>query len=167
MRKFISAILLITIVLIAGCSKNDNDYYELAQKNMDAKNYATALEYFQKIVDEYPNGKHYKDALLQTGELNQGLVNKNISKEEAYARAIKAYAEFQQKYPDDKKAPQALFMIGFIQANELGQLEEAKATYNKFLELYPNSEMVESAKAEIENLGLSPDEILKKKMQNN
>ena len=76
---------------------------------------------------------------------------------------IIAYKLYQEKYPNETKAPQTLFMVGFIQANELGQLDEAKATYTKFIELYTESDMVESAKSEIETIGLSPDEILKNK----
>ena len=79
-------------------------------------------------------------------------------------RALNIYPEFQAKYPKAPKAPQPLFLIGFIQANELMDIDAAKAAYSKFVEVYPESEMVESAKAEIDNLGLSPDEILQKKM---
>ena len=38
----------------------------------------------------------------------------------------------------------------------------AKEAYTRFIKLYPDSEMAESAKSEIENLGLTPDEILEK-----
>ncbi len=161
--KKIFAFLFLSLLFIVGCSsKSDKDYFELAQKSMEAKEYSTALVNFQKIVDEFPNSEHYQFALLQTGELNHGLVNKEISKEVSLGLAIAAYKEYQEKYPKAEKAPQTLFMVGFIQANELGKLDEAKATYTKFLELYPESEMAESAKTEIENMGLSPEEILKK-----
>ncbi|MDA3861519.1 MAG: tetratricopeptide repeat protein [Melioribacteraceae bacterium] len=158
-------LLILSLIFIIGCSsKSDKDYFEQAQKSMDAKEFETALTDFQKIVDEFPNSEHYKIALLQTGELNHGLVNKEITKEDSYAKAIKAYGEYQKKYSDDEKAPQTLFMIGFIQANELGKLDDAKATYTKFVELYPESDMAESAKSEIQNMGLSPDQILQKQV---
>lgn len=167
MKKF-SALLVLSITLfVVGCGKNsDKDYFESAQKSMDAKEYTEALVDFQKIVNEFPKSEHYKVALLKTGELNQGYVDKNLSKEESLKKAVKVYTEFLEKYSDDPKAPQTLFMIGFIQANELMDSEAAKAAYSKFLELYPESEMAESAKAEINNLGLSPDEILQKKITN-
>ena len=58
-------------------------------------------------------------------------------------------------------------MIGFIQANKLNQLDSARVSYTKFLELYPDTEMATSAESELENLGLTPDEILAKKIENN
>ena len=130
------------------------------------ENFQEALVNFQNIVDEFPKSEHYKFALLKTGELNQGLVDTNLTSEESYLKAVKAYSKFHKKFHTDPKAPQTLFMIGFIQANELKNDEAAKAAYSKFIKLYPESEMIESAKAEIENLGLTPDEILKKKAAN-
>jgi len=166
--KKIAALLVFSVTFfIVGCGQtNDKEYFESAQKSLDAKNYSEALVNFQKIVDEFPKSEHYKFALLKTGELSQGYVDKTLSKEESLLKAIKVYTEFQKQYSDDPKAAQALFMIGFIQANELLNVEEAKIAYSKFLELYPDSEMAESAKAEIENLGLTPDEILQKKITN-
>ncbi len=160
MKKIIPLIFLSVLIFVGCNSKSDKTYFELAQKSMDAKDYATALVNYQKIVDEFPKSEYYKTALLQTGELNHGYVDKKLSKEESLTKAIAIYKEFQEKYPKDEKAAQTLFMVGFIQANELGKIDEAKLTYEKFLELYPESEMVESAKAEIKTLGLSPNEIL-------
>jgi len=163
--KIRQALIVLSITLfVVGCGNSDKDYFESAQKSMDAEEYSEALGTYQKIVDEFPQSEHYKFALLKTGELSQGYVDKSLSKEESLLKAVKVYAEFQKKYSDDPKAPQALFMIGFIQANELMNIVAAKAAYSKFLELYPDSEMVESARAEIKNLGLTPDEILKKRI---
>ncbi|MBU0473467.1 MAG: tetratricopeptide repeat protein [Bacteroidetes bacterium] len=164
MKKIVVIFALLAIFVIGCSQKSDKDYLETAKTELAAKEYAAALINFQKIVDEFPESEHYKFALLQTGELNHGLVNKEISKEVAFEKAIKAYTEYQKKYTDDPKAPQALFLVGFIQANELGNIEAAKVAYTKFLKLYPESEMAESAHSEIDNLGLAPDEILLKNM---
>lgn len=164
MKKIVVILTLFTIFAIGCSQKNDKDYFEAAQTELAAKEYSAALIDFQKIIDEFPESEHYQFALLQTGELNHGLVDKGISKEASYEKAIKAYTEYQKKYPDDPKAPQTLFMIGFIQANELGNIEAAKVAYTKFLKLYPESEMAVSAQSEIDNLGLSPEDILNKSM---
>jgi TolA-binding protein len=163
MRSFLLVLVLLTSFFVGCSTKNDNDYYTFAKSELDSENYESALQNFQIIVNEYPESQHYKEALLHTGELNHGLVNKKLSREESYLKAIEAYTLYQEKYPDDSKAPQTLFMVGFIQANELGKLDDAKTTYSKFIELYPDSEMVESAKSEIINIGLTPEEILKAK----
>ena len=168
MKKVLVYLLVgISIFLISCSGKTDKDIYESAIENITNEKYAESLALFEVIVAEYPNSEYYKDAILQTGELYQGNVNKNMSFEESQKNAINSYRLFQSKYPDDPKASQVLFMIGFIQANKLNQLDSARVSYTKFLELYPDTEMATSAESELENLGLTPDEILAKKIENN
>ena len=59
------------------------------------------------------------------------------------------------------EAPKALFMIGFIQANELFQYAEAKRTFNSFIETYPKHELAYSAEMELQNIGKSPEEVFR------
>jgi len=56
-------------------------------------------------------------------------------------------------------------MKAFIQANELQDYDAAKQTYQLFLQKFPNDEMTPSAKAELETIGLAPEEILKRNSQ--
>lgn len=55
-------------------------------------------------------------------------------------------------------------MAGFINANELQNYDEATKLYKQFLVEYPNDELAASAQAELDNMGLSPEEILMKNM---
>lgn len=163
MNKLVSVFVLISIFAIGCSQKSDKDFYEEGQNALKSEEYSVALINFQKIVDEFPDSEFYKNALLQTAELNHGLVNKEITKENS-EKAMKAFAEYHSKFKEDAQAPKALFMVGYILANELGNIEEARKVYTKFLELYPNSEMAVTAKSEIENLGLTPEQILQKSM---
>lgn len=166
-RIFAYLLIGLSIFLINCGGKTDKDIYESAIENIENEKYAEALSQFEVIVTEYPNSELYKDALLQSGELLQGNVNKSIPFKESQKKAISYYRLYNSKYQGDPKAAQLLFMIGFIQANKLDELDSAKVTYTKFLELYPDAEMATSAKSELENLGLTPDEILAKKIENN
>ena len=57
-------------------------------------------------------------------------------------------------------------MAGFISANELNNFDEATSIYKQFLKEYPDNELAASAQAELDNMGLSPEEILQKKLAN-
>ena len=57
-----------------------------------------------------------------------------------------------------------LFMAGFVQANDLHDYDAASETYNLFLKTYPDHELATSAKEELDNMGLTPEEILKKNL---
>ena len=67
-----------------------------------------------------------------------------------------------EKYPDFEMTPMAMYLKGFVYENIVGDLQNAEKTYRQFIEKYPESPMVEDVKATIENLGLSPEELIRK-----
>jgi outer membrane protein assembly factor BamD (BamD/ComL family) len=76
----------------------------------------------------------------------------------------KALALFEQiitKYPNYKKAPLCLFFKGYVYENLLHDLGKAKENYLAFIEKYPNNEFVSAAQASIQNLGKSPEQMVK------
>jgi len=77
-------------------------------------------------------------------------------------KSIESFKKIFEKYPQNKYAPVSLFMSGFVQANELQNYDEATKAYNLFLQKYPDHELAKSAKEELDNMGLSPEDILKK-----
>ena len=100
------------------------------------------------------NPEQYVDLLLKAAGLA-----KTIEKPE---KAIELYASILANAPQHPKAATAQFMTGFIYANDMAQLDKAKAAYETFLQKYPKDELAESAKMELENLGKSPEELIKK-----
>ncbi len=59
---------------------------------------------------------------------------------------IAAYRRVVEDYPDADVSPQALFMVGFINSEELKQYDEAGKVFRELLQKYPKSELVESAR---------------------
>jgi len=49
-----------------------------------------------------------------------------------------------------------------VLTNNLGKYNEATITYQKFLQTFPNNELADDAKVELDNMGLSPEEIIAK-----
>ncbi len=138
-----------------------------AQENVKQKNISEAINNYESVVQEFPDSPQAPDALFQVATLYQNKMVKNISDIESYKKAEETFREVYNKYPDDKKAPMALFLSGFILANDLKNYQSATSTYNLFLEKYPKHELASSAKEELSNMGLSPDQILQKKTQKN
>jgi outer membrane protein assembly factor BamD (BamD/ComL family) len=73
--------------------------------------------------------------------------------QEAYADAIENFKIILEKYPEGETAAQSTFMLGFIYANSLENLEEAKKYYTLFIEKYPNHDLADDAQYELNNLG--------------
>lgn len=124
--------------------------------------YKKAADYYLKVVNEFPDLPEAGKCSMEAGKLYQSLLVHNVSKEESLKKAVSLYQSVVNKYSSLPDAEPALFMIGFIQANELKQIDSAKTSYQTFLQKYPNSKFVNSVKLELNNLGVAPEEILKK-----
>jgi len=81
---------------------------------------------------------------------------------ESLEKAAQTYKDVYDKYPKYERTPESLFLSAFIEANDLKNYNKATSIYKLFLEKYPDHELTPSVKAELDNMGLSPDEILKK-----
>ena len=68
-------------------------------------------------------------------------------------RRLTYYSELVFNYPDGEHSDEAQFMIGFIQAEELGNYEAARGALERMLETYPDSELRQSAEWMLENMG--------------
>jgi TolA-binding protein len=165
MKKILSVFAII-IFFVAGCSKTtDKEYFDKAAESVKNGNISDAISSYEKLVDEYPESKLAPDALLKEAALYHDNKVKNVSKEESLTKSAEIFKLVAEKYPKNKQAPQSLFMAGFIYANELKNYDEATKIYKLFLEKYPDNELASSAKDELDNMGLTPEEILKKKIE--
>ena len=158
--------LLILFSLLSCSGKNANELMNEGNKFIKEKKYSEAAAIFKKIVDEFPESDLTPEAMFELAKLYQGKVLKDIDENESLRKAVRYYKLIFEKFPGAKEAPSALFMAGFIEANELHDLEAAKKTYNLYLENFPNGELADDAKIELANLGKSPEEILMEKLKN-
>ncbi|MGE5354968.1 MAG: tetratricopeptide repeat protein [Deltaproteobacteria bacterium] len=117
---------------------------------MDGKNYINSCEVYALINPESNLTPEY----LYLG----AQVAQNIK---MFLKTIELYDWILAKYPGYEKYKTVLFMKGFIQDNELKQFDEAKKTYQQFLQKFPDSELADDVKSALELLGKSDAEILK------
>jgi outer membrane protein assembly factor BamD (BamD/ComL family) len=76
-------------------------------------------------------------------------------------RSLSLLDQFMQKFPDHPKAPVCLFFKAFVYENLLRNLALAKETYLLYIEKYPNGEFVKDAQMSVQNLGKTPDQMIK------
>ena len=81
--------------------------------------------------------------------------------------AIRYYDSILINYPDYRKAPEALFLKGYVYENNLGRLDKAKEIYEKFLKMYPDNEFADDAEVSLKYLGKSPEELIEIFQQEN
>jgi tetratricopeptide (TPR) repeat protein len=124
-----------------------------------AEEFIVAAEQLAGLVKEKdPN--ECADLLLKAAGLAKTIENPQ--------KAIELYSKLADGMPQNPKASTALFMIGFVYENDLGDLEKAKATYESFLQKYPNDpDFADDAQTALKMLGKSPEEIIKEFEQQN
>ena len=128
-----------------------------------AKDAVVSAENVIQLVDAYllfaqqnPNDLQSPDFLFKALDVAVGV------NAEGPQKAIDIADVLVEKYPDFEMTPMALFIKGFVYENMIGDLQNAEMTYRQFIEKYPNSPMVEDVKATLENLGLTPEELIRK-----
>jgi outer membrane protein assembly factor BamD (BamD/ComL family) len=78
---------------------------------------------------------------------------------EQWSEAEKNFQKILNEYPNGDYSSKALFMVGFVNANYLKNFDKARKYYTEFLEKYPEHELADDAKYELENLGKDVNEL--------
>lgn len=78
--------------------------------------------------------------------------------------AVNILDSLERLYPDYKYMPDVLFFKGYVQESMLNDISAARKTYQVFLRKFPNHKLVPQVEFSIENLGKSPDELVKEFM---
>ena len=156
----------ISILLTAGCSskKSSNELLKEGEKLTSEEKFPEAVTSYQKLVYDYPKDELAPEAISRLAVIYQNKLLQNIPEKESLQKAVELFKSIYEKYPDSKQAPMGLFMAGFVQANELKDYDSATETYKLFIKLYPDHELKLSAQQELNNMGLSPEEILQKNL---
>lgn len=121
--------------------------YKIGQIRFAQKNYAGAIETWNRYVKEFPNGPQWTDG-------QQGIVNAEFQKGvdllagEKYNEAIRAWDEFLTNHPLDSQCRQVMFAYGQIHYHlaegdetvEEAELRKAVAEWGKLVNKYPQAE---------------------------
>jgi outer membrane protein assembly factor BamD (BamD/ComL family) len=165
--KFSKAIVLISLfALLFACSnKDDNYYFKQAQKHLARQEYKKAVDSFIAILDNFPESEHAPKAALEIAKLYHGNAISGVPRDEALRIAVKYYKMCNSLAPESAEGTNALFMAAFVEANELKDYDAAKKTYREFIDKYPDNPMVQSAKIEIQTLGIEPEKIIERQIK--
>lgn len=162
--KIISALLI--LILLIGCStkKTDTELFSEAKNNLVEQKFPEAVTALEQLVNDYPESNLAPEALSELASIYQNKQIKSLSEKQNLEKAVEIFQRLHEDYPKSEYAPSALFMAGFINANELQNFDAATEIYRQFLNEYPDDELAASAQAELDNMGLTPEEILMRNM---
>jgi len=160
MKEYLLAVLAVVFILSACNSKEDKELFESASELYKANNFTGAVAEYEKLLNEYPNSEFAEDSYFALAGIYQMGKIPNLSHANAAEKAVVYYQKFYKEFPNSKNTPKALFMIGFMRANDLNDYDSARISYNEFLRKYPEHELALSVKMELDNLGKTPEQII-------
>ncbi len=112
-------------------------------------------EAYKREVDrleaKYPTDNYVRETLTASTRTASELWEMAQMQEDPRDR-IQYYRDIVSQYPTDKNAPQALFMIGFVYAEDLQDFAQARRTFAELEQKYPGSDLIQSAKWMEENM---------------
>ncbi len=124
-----------------GALDPDKFLWERGTRELDAKHWLNAREYFRNLMDSYPQSPYRADAKL-------GLADAYLGENSAESKvlAINEYREFLSFYPIHARADYAQFKLGmahyyqmFGPERDQTETREAIAELKVMVERYPNS----------------------------
>lgn len=147
---------------LAGCASSEADLavlasnsdqviWEAGQKAKEKKQWENARQHFRRIIDAFPQSQYAPEARISLGDayFNEG-------GDANYILAVSAYRDFVTLYPSHPKADYAQFQTAesyFKRRHGPDRDQtptlEALNEYDRLLESYPRSALVDSAKERI------------------
>jgi outer membrane protein assembly factor BamD (BamD/ComL family) len=123
------------------------------QGSLDRAKALALVDMYIDFANKYPEDSMASEYLFKGAEfcLNLG----------EGQRAIELYDRVITDYPDFRKVPECMFLKGYVYENYLGDLDNAKIIYLRFLEDYPDNEFADDAAISIQNLGKTPEELIR------
>jgi outer membrane protein assembly factor BamD (BamD/ComL family) len=124
-----------------------------AKPEMDLSTASATVALYADYANNFPDDPKTADYLFKAGEISSSMRQGK--------QAIGFFNTVYTKYPKYEKAPYSLFLQGFIYESQLNDTTKAKEIYKQVIEKYPNERIAEDAKASIDNMGKSPEELIR------
>lgn len=160
MKKII--VLLLIAGFFVGCNSNDpakrieklEEQVLSTDKAIDPVVASDLVSAYCDFADANPDDAMTPEYLFKAVD-----VSMNLNEPQ---RTIYIIDKLVKEYPDYPRTQAALFIKAFIFETRYNNLDMAKKIYEQYLSMYPNGDFAESCRASIENLGLTPEELVKK-----
>jgi outer membrane protein assembly factor BamD len=155
---------LVGALLLAGCgakdpdiatlsSRSDRVIWEAGSEAMENRHWENARQHFRRIIESFPQSEYGPPARLAMGDAyfrEGGIAN--------YILATAAYREFLRIFPSHARADYAQFQAAesvFAQKHspdrDQSPTRSALEEYQRLLDLYPDSQYAETARARIQD----------------
>lgn len=158
------SIVFITVLVATACGPSkkekinrinemENELFAEEAKGIDKEKARSLTDAYIAYADAFPEDSLAPEYLFRAADISMNIFESG--------QAIDLYNRITDDYPDYRKAPQCLFLKAFVYENNLNDLNNAKRYYREFLDKYPEDEFADDAEMSLQNLGKSPEQLIK------
>jgi N-acetylmuramoyl-L-alanine amidase len=115
------------------------------------RDYLRVIDSYRRVYFGAPTSSKADSSVLAVAEL-QVEMGRRFADNKILQAAVKQYGFLRKEYPGSRYRFDALFTIGEIYKDDLGDPEEARASFEEFLHRYPRNRLAEEAKQAIAEL---------------
>ena len=162
MKKILLALLALTIFTACGPSrdklagdieKTEKRLFGQTDQSVSKEAIDSLMTSYEAFIQKYPDDTLSPVFLFKAG---------GIAMNSGYAeKAVASFDRLMKEYPAHEKAALGLFFKAFVQENLMQNLDQARETYLLFIEKYPGNEFADDARASVENLGKTPEQMIR------
>jgi len=163
MKKNIIITVLSVIILISCTDKKNNDLQKIKDLEIKLVSDSSAIpnfqqskelaNYFTSFAKDYPKDSNSVVFLFKAASINMNIGQASL--------AIELYDKIINDYPNFDKVSDCMFLKAFIYDDKLKDLVKAEVAYKEFLVKYPNHDFAKDAKVCLNNLGKTPEQLIK------
>jgi tol-pal system protein YbgF len=128
----------------AASAARDQEAYGRAFETLRGGDYAAAITQFRDFMKSYPQSELLDNAQYWLGEAYY------VTRD--YEHAAGAFRAVGERWPDSRKAPDALLKLGYT-LQEQKRLPEARATLGQVVQRFPGSDAARLAAERLKKLG--------------
>jgi outer membrane protein assembly factor BamD (BamD/ComL family) len=131
----------------------ESDLYSPTAVTFDKERADKLLQRYDKFIKDFPADTLVPVYLFKSANLEMNGTNAE--------GAVSRFDQLIREYPSNPKAATSMFFKGYIYENMLKDLDKAKEAYLLFIEKYPDHELVKDARMSIQNLGKTPEQMVR------
>lgn len=138
-------------------NQNEKKMFDDSSQTVNRKKAQEMINLYKEYADKFKDDTLTAEYLFRAADISN-----NIGQ---HKEAIEFYGRCSE-INNFSKQPVALFLQGFIYETQLNDMVNAKRIYEEFLKKYPGHSLTGDVKFSLDNLGKSPEELIKMFEQN-
>lgn len=145
--------------LLASITAIENEFKRATKQAVDTEKAQDLISQTIQFAQSFPRDSMTPELVFRTAQVARAI--------KEYGRAIQMFGKVHREFPENKRAPTALFLQAYIFENELGDKKEAKKYYGYFMDKYPDNQMASQVEQILKVIDKSPEELVREFKEKN